>query len=276
MAQTQTDPFCESSFWSSMGHHTHPIKNPLSMATGALMLIIPVLFNNIHCPYHTQELPIFLLIAKASLALTGAGTVYFHAVYPDQAESEHFINYQLCDWAPIAIMCTHILVLYLRALTKDKLGERWLTLLLLAVYVWCLMLILGMDSSTEKYWRSKLDSENQASTYGTILNAVLLIPLAIVLFYCTITKFKWQDASYLWYSIIISATIWLLNAYTCKDYPWTSVFHAIYHVIISYSFLYAACLGITLESDLDMESWTFFRVNYIWPMLAKNKYLVYV
>jgi hypothetical protein len=273
---SSSDPFCESSFWTSTGHHVHPIKNPLSMATGIIMFLVPILVNNVYCPYNSQDTPIFLLIAKASLALTGAGTVYFHTIYPDQAANEHFINYQLCDWAPIVIMCTHILILYVQALIRNKISERWLSLLIFIIYAWCLLLILGMDTMTENYWRQKLDTPNNPSVYGTILNAVLLIPLACILLYTTIFKFKWKDASYLWYSMFIAATLWILNAYTCHDYPWTSVFHAIYHLIISYSFIYAACLGITLELDIEIESWTFYRINYVWPMVSKNKFIIYI
>jgi len=259
---SEKDPFCETRFWYGTQDKPNHIQNPLSMATGIVMCVAPLLIKNTD-----SKVPVFLAIAKASLSITGAGTSYYHAVSPSQASNEHYINHQMFDWVPICVMAAQVMILYVTNLVKFK-SERIACLVLFVIFAWCTFLILGMDSHTELFWRNHLDTASeQQSTYGSFMNAILLVPMLLTITYCTVFIFAWEDASFLWYSLFLSLNLWLLNAYTCDDYPWTSVFHAIYHLVISYSFLHAICLGVSI----DWENWHFYKKKSFWPMVAYKR-----
>lgn len=267
MTNQEIDPFCEARFWYGVQDQPHYVQNPLSFITGLILCFIPLTFSN--CYSTSNKKPIFLIIAKASLSLTGLGTAYFHAVSPSVAQHNHHINQQMCDWLPICTMSAQILILYYKNLLNKQWSEQSCCIVIFVIVSWASILIVGMDSSTESYWRNAIDSSNtKQSNFGSIMNAILLVPLLLLLTYCSVLEFKWKNVLPLWYTLFTAMAFWLLNAYTCSDHLWTSIFHSVYHLVIGYAFLYAICLGVCLKS----ESWIFEKRAFFWPTVTYRVY----
>jgi hypothetical protein len=259
------DPFCEESFWKGEHINTVPISNPVSAGTGLVIVLMVLFTHNIRFdanhPPATGSTTIFSL-CRASLGIVGAGTVLFHSL-DDQSNA---LNSRLCDWLPIVLMCTNIFVLYFTKLSKLN-GERTQTLIFMVMYIWMCVLILAADSTTYEWMTLKIDNlkSGQQSMYGTIMNIVLLAPLGFVLLYASLKKFRWIHSAILWGLIIINLLLWVLNAYLCRDNLWMFIFHAAYHVSIAYTFLYATCLGMTLDDKWELAPSK--RLWALWPMV---------
>jgi hypothetical protein len=125
------------------------------------------------------------------------------------------------------------------------------------------VLVLGMDSDTDAFWSQEMGDAGSQGEYGTVLNALLLVPLGLVLLFASTYRFAWRDSRYLLLWLLISLTLWLFNAYLCRAHPWLSILHALYHVTIAYAFLVAACLGVSLDS----KTWQFGWSTWGWPLL---------
>jgi hypothetical protein len=249
------DPFCEAEFWG-----TDAIFNPMGTATAFLMIFMAFV-NNFEKA--TSHIPRLFLVCKGALAVTGMGTVFFHATSPATMANAH-INHGLCDWFPIILLCSNILILYLSQLlsTRDSTECGWVVLLT-GVLVWVFVLVVGMDSDTNAHFSAELGTSGEQGQYGTILNVALLVPLALVLAYAGRYRLPWRYFRGLVIALAISVTLWLLNAYLCRQFLWLSVFHAIYHVTIAYAFLYAACLGVAI----DDKQWRFGLSPWGWPLV---------
>jgi len=262
------DPFCEKEFWESEHTNTHPISNPVSFATGGIIMLLPVFTHNIKRntadPPSTRRITLFSL-CRASLGIVGAGTMIFHAIDDQQTELKT-LNFRMCDWLPIVLMCGNIFVLYLTKL-ETHLSERTQTIAFLCMYIWTCVLTLAVDSTT--YERMTLDmgdsKDGSQSMYGTAMNILLLVPLGLILAYTSYKKFSLIHSAIIWGLILINLILWVLNAYLCRDNLWMSMFHALYHVTIAYTFLYATCLGMTLDDHWEMvPKW------WLWPMVQRK------
>lgn len=249
------DPFCEGVFWKEMHSEWSMIRDPICSVTGGMMMVMGFIPNG-------GEVPVLFALCKASLALVGVGTVVFHALDEDQAYSVG-INYRMCDWFSIAIMCTNVTALYISNQIRQT--ELISISVYFTMYLWTSFLVLGIDSFTYGYWTSKLDVSGQQNNYDTVMNAVLLGPMVFVIIYTAVFHMHIMDTIYLWISFGINAGLWLLNTYLCPTNSWLFVFHAIYHVTMAYTFVYAACLGVSL----DTANWTV--ETGFWPTITPNR-----
>jgi hypothetical protein len=258
------DFFCEQLFWHQ--HHINtPVTHPLAALTGVFLVIMPFFPNvligkdEVRAYNFHSFIPRQFQLCKSTLALTGIGTMIFHSISADQSREWH-INYHMCDWMPITLMGNSIIVLYVSNLFQ--MSERKWTLLFLVIGCWSSFLGLAMDSSTEAYYSNEWNNWGQQKVYGTLLNLTLLLPLSLTLAFACWRRIRARDQIPLWIAITIVLMLWLSNAYLCERYPVTSVFHALYHAVISYVFIYAACLGVSLDSE-----WRFRYNQVYWPTL---------
>ena len=261
------DPFCEAEMWERAGLHNGVVQQPFSTVTGLLMMVMACLPLYERCEQQ-QHMSKLLLLCKASLFLVGIGTIIYHAVGVEEMANAH-LNHGMCDWLPIVLMLSNICVLYATRLwhSDNSSGppERtWLVVFVLLL-MWMFVLVVGMDSDTDGYWSKEMGASGSQGQYGTILNLVLLLPVALLLAYCCWYHFEWRYSRFLLASLGVSVGMWLLNGYLCRDHLWLSVLHALYHLTAAYGFLYGACLGASLHNsthEFGLSRWG-------WPMLCR-------
>ena len=264
------DPFCEKRFWEDDQHTKLPISNPVSAATGIVIMLMAIFTSNIRYPPNksiTRSSVITFHLCRASLGIVGAGTFVFHAIDDTQSDYKK-LNFRMCDWLPIVLMCNNILVLYITKFERDA-SERLLSFIFVSMYVWTCVLVLAVDSTTYEYmsirWHKQEDSQN---LYGTIMNVVLLVPLGLTLATASFLHFNIRQSAIIWGCIAVNLVLWIGNAYGCNTTLWLSMLHAIYHVTIAYTFLWAACLGMTIDNE-----WTVQLKYCIWPMIEPSETL---
>jgi hypothetical protein len=250
------DPFCEVEFWN-FGPHVWP-QQPLSTVTALLMVLMGLKRNRCDATNSDAGNNMFLM-CKTALVVVGCGTIVYHGFDPSTMADKH-LNHAMCDWLPIVVMCACILFLYASKLAAA--GAR--TACFIAIMLWLFVLVFGMDSDTAEHMQQTLGSSGGQGTYGSIVNGILLGPLALVLLSATLYHFEWRHAKYLFYSIGISLLMWLINAYYCRQYLWLSALHALYHLTIAYAFVYAACLGACLPPS----AYQFELTRWGWPTLT--------
>jgi hypothetical protein len=275
MNVTDTDPvfegdfFCEQKFWHKYNTDTH-ITHPMSALTGIIMIFIPLAPNIIiDKAYHFHDfIPRQFQLCKSTLALTGVGTIIFHSISADQSRSWH-LNYHMCDWLPITLMGNSIIVLYLSNLFD--MNETCWTILFFAICLWSSGLAVAMDSDTENHFSNSMGNWDDQKQYGTILNVLLLVPLGVTLAYACFTKVRpLQNAVPLLGAILVVLVLWISNAYFCQEVPELASFHAIYHIVISYVFIYAACIGVSLDNQWEFAPrWVHWKIHWpiYWPMV---------
>ena len=258
------DFFCEQLFWHKQ-HIDTPVTHPLAALTGIVLILMPfkknVILGNGDLYHLHSFIPRQFQLCKSTLALTGIGTIIFHSMSADQSRDWH-INYHMCDWMPITLMGNTIIVLYVSNLFE--LSETAWTIFFFVICCWSSGLALLMDSDTEHYYSNAWGDGGGQMWYGTILNIVLLVPMGLTLAYACYERIRPFSNTYpLWIAIAVVLVLWITNAYACVRYSWMSTFHAFYHLVISYVFIYAACLGVSLD---DTE-WMFTFNSYYWPII---------
>jgi len=278
------DPFCEKAFWANNHNNIDKnmqgfsgfMTNPMCAITGALIFFMVIFSSNIDHKNDSTVKPCggggdFTLFAlcRASLALVGAGTVVFHSM-DDQTGIKAF-NFRMCDRMPIVLMCTNIFLLYFTKLHVNMSGYT-LSLCFLLVYLYMSGLILAVDSATYEHLTLKLNhpinnSDNPQNVYETYMNVALLCPVGAILAYAM--KYHPESYSYfvsLWLMIGGNLVMWALNAYLCRAHTVMFVLHAVYHVTIAYTFLFAACVGMTFDGGWDLRMYAF-----CWPVVVKKE-----
>jgi hypothetical protein len=250
-----SDPFCEQQMWREAMDTSLFITEPICAATGLLMTAVAAV-PNVKCEKDKDRTPGICFIAcKSSLIVVSVGTVIGHAFSEDAS-----FNNRLCDWASIVIMCTNIVILYASRLDLD---EAWYTFIVFIILLWTLGLTVAEDDKTfDTLSIGEMGTQNGLTT---MLNTVLLIPLAFILLYATIYCFRPSDTIPLWLAIAFSVAIWLTNAYMCKTVAALAVLHAVYHLTIAYAFIYAACLGATI----GQSEWKFQLSEWGWPQVMR-------
>ena len=256
------DPFCEGRMWNDS---RMAIYQPIGATTGALMMAVALVNNVVVMDSSKKEvrMPRFLIICKAALVLVAVGTTVYHATRPSTLAAAH-LNHGLADWAPIVLMCTNILMLYLFQLLKIVgwvKGERGAVVVFAVVLAWAFVLIMAIDSDTNSYFTQR------QGDYGALINALLLVPLAIVLIWALVGYVEWRHSKWLAASLLVTATLWLISNYGCEKWPPLSVLHSVYHLTIAYAFMYAACLGVCL----DGEDWQFSLECHYWPQIISTQ-----
>lgn len=261
------DPFCEKRFWLLDQHKNLEITNPVSASTGAVIMFMAVFTTNISKIKggkitRSSITPFYL--CRASLGIVGAGTIVFHSIDDTNTELKQ-LNFRMCDWLPIVLMCTNILVLYITKFEEDA-SECCLSFMFTSMYIWTCVLVLAVDSTTYEYltleWNDPGSPQNK---YGTCMNVVLLIPLGIVLATASIMHFKIRESVWIWSCIAVNLILWISNAYACGENLWLSILHAVYHATIAYTFICAACLGMTIDG-----TWEIYYHGYFWPMIYQK------
>jgi hypothetical protein len=262
---TVIDPFCERRFWENDRHIKLPITNPVSAGTGLVIMLMAMFTTNIRKPdtlRTTRESVTTFYLCRASLGIVGAGTVVFHSMDDTMAEFKD-LNFRMCDWLPIVLMCTNIVVLYITKFERDA-NECCLTTAFICMYIWTCVLVLAVDSNTYEHLTLKWhDPDSPQSIYGTLMNVVLLVPLGLTLATASYYHFPTRSSLYIWSCVAVNLALWIANAYACSDTLWLSMLHALYHVTIAYTFLCAACLGMTIDGAWKVEF-----VRYVWPMIV--------
>jgi hypothetical protein len=279
------DPFCEKAFWNNRTDQSMDgnLTNPLCAFTGLVLVFMAVCTRNVYYTRRSKEVADFvecpecfgtgkkeddtfptlsitlLCLCRGSLGIVGLGTVVFHSM--DDATSVKAFNFRMCDRMPIILMCTNIFVLYFVKL-REMISEHVLTVYFFLMYVYMGGLLLAVDSTTYEYMTLKLNDpiDSPQSSYESLMNVFLLLPLGLILVYASFTRLTSCQVLYVWGQIFFSLGIWTINAYLCRKNRWMFVLHAVYHVTIAYTFLYAACLGMTLDGEWEM-------VDYWWPMV---------
>lgn len=259
------DPFCEKRFWLLDQHKDLIITNPISASTGFVIMALAICTTNIAKTDKkiTRSSVTLFYLCRASLGIVGAGTIVFHSIDDTNVELKQ-LNFRMCDWLPIVLMCTNILVLYITKFEEDA-SEFCLTFMFTSMYIWTSVLVLAVDSMTYEYLTLKMHDPSQPqSMYGTTMNIVLLIPLGVVLFTASVSHFKIMESVWIWSCIAVNLVLWISNAYACGDNLWLAVLHAVYHATIAYTFICAACLGMTID-----KKWEIYYYGYLWPMIRQ-------
>ena len=239
-------------------------------------------------------------LCRASLAIVGAGTVVFHSM-DDQTAGIQAFNFRMCDRMPIVLMCTNIFMLYFTKLHVNLSGYT-LSICFFFMYLYMCGLVLAVDTSTYEYltleWNKNNNDNNndnnnnsgdgsssrsssssttttqqQQNVYETFMNLILLSPVGMILVYATVSLYYCTEYIYylisIWLMICGNLVIWALNAYLCRTWKWLFILHAVYHVTIAYTFLFATCVGMTFDGD-----WEIYLYKYCWPVVIKKKAVI--
>lgn len=233
----QRDWWCEKRLF---GDIAIPIAEPLSACTGLVMVVLFVLPNTLHM--EKKQLPALFVWVKASFIVLGIGTILFHSVDPEDALNKWHVNLNMFDWLPLVWMSASLFMLYAHALVVVE----WRLYLYLGVMAWSMLLMIGMDSETYDFW----DSYEKIG-WGFILNGILLSPLFCMLLYASVTHLKHRSMR-LWFLLIGSLVLWIVNVTSCAQVHGFAVLHALYHVVMSVALVHAACLGLTLNGEWDL------------------------
>ena len=266
------DPFCEKAFWTEHKNEIFPavLTNPVCAFSGLVMVVMALgsrnLMDNASETFPTLSITL-LSLCRGSRGIVGVGTAVFH-VMDDQTNVQGF-NFRMCDRMPIILMCSNVFVLYFVKL-KPSIGERALTWFYFLMYIYIGGLILAVDSTTYEYLTLKRDDplDSTQSSYEGYMNIALLAPLGVILLIAMRLKFTGWQTIWILIQIIFSLGIWCIDAYLCRKYTWLFVLHAVYHVTIAYTFLYAACLAMTFDDEWVMveDGW--------WPMVKQTNTVV--
>lgn len=267
------DPFCEKEFWIHQNFNVDNFTNPICAVTGLFMTLMALPNNVMQEDIKPTDPKLFLFfLCKASLALIGIGTAIFHSM-DDQSNVGTF-NFRMADRFAMIFMCINVFILFFVKLCLIK-AEFFLMLSLFILYLYVSGLVLAVDSSTYKVITLELIQNgeeimgNRQNLYEIYMNIGMLVPLGLILLYATFTKRndsgKETNIAYVWFWIIFNLIIWSVNAYTCREYPILFLLHALFHVTIAYTFLFAVCVGMTLDGEWKLEI-----KHGFWPMIQSS------
>lgn len=156
----------------------------------------------------------------------GVGTVVYHSI-PNTVINGYPLTY-LMDDVPIVVTCTFLSSIYVWHLNKflNKLAVFGTSAGLIG---WMLFLIISI------YFVS-----------AVVRNAITVtLPVLIFTVYSFLV-FGARSAR-VWLLLTTSLVIWLINRELCAQMYCLALFHAIYHIFISFSLWGAGCMGIELH-----------------------------
>jgi len=232
------DWWCERRMWQAAGASTGPIAEPACAATGVVMVVFALIPN----ADSSARLPLLFLFFKACLVVLGLGTVVFHGFEYGSSLDAH-LNLNMFDWAPVVLTVSVLTAVYL-APAMHKLENYAAVLAYIAFALWCLFLVVAMDTSTY--------SVLEGAQWGTIMNGVLLAPPLVVLAVFTALRIGWR-AWVLWLLLTVGLAAWLVNYYACSFWSPLALLHAVYHLVITYALILAGCLGLTAGGEWEMD-----------------------
>ncbi len=276
------DPFCEKAFWERKS----PFTNPICASTGILMVIMALFTKNIidspadsgakqyydNNNNNSTGLLLFTM-CKTSLAVVGIGTAIFHLI-DDQSNVGPF-NFRMADRFTMILMCTNIFILYFVKLfhTSSRIGKYLFMCSIFLLYVYMSGLVLAVDSATYEFMTLELKDSgreikigNLQNMYETYMNLFMLLPLGLILI-CAVCITKGRQRrliGWVWIWIILNLAMWSVNSYACRSFPALFVLHAFFHVTIALTFLFASCVGMTLDGAWELEMYL-----RVWPMIKE-------
>jgi len=185
----------------------------------------------------------------------------------------------MADRFTMILTCTSIFVLFFVKLFR--VSYEWVfQLIFFLIYFYISGLVLAVDSSTYEFLTLKLREDQEGSSseikignyqnmYETYMNLAMLFPLGMILLIATCRTKGSSHALviWLWLFVILNLAIWNVNAYLCRHTPLLFILHALFHVTIALTFVFAACVGMTLDGEWEFgDSPVFF-----WPMIRRRK-----
>jgi len=210
------DRWCEQQLWREWGVNTGGAEL-FGSATGLLFCFVPGIWG-------ARKWTVLLLLLWACFGVLGVGTFIFHWVPHD--DSDHHLN--AFDWYPMVFTCGLLIVIYLvpniRFLAPTYVAGAFVLLL-----CWMLFLLIEMNHMNP-----------------VILNAVLVAPP--VLIFAFYTYATWDSRiNRVWFLLVLSLTLWLINSYFCERWAPLALFHSAYHVTMAIALWEAACIGVDPE-----------------------------
>lgn len=271
------DPFCEKAFWKQNNIDTFIITNPICALTGLVMTWMALFRSNFSSVRpEICTLSSFLFVScKASLAVVGVGTAIFHSI-DDQTNLKQ-LNFRLADRYSMICLCTSILILYSVKLFC-KMGVDFFVWGLSLMYLYVLGLVLAVDSSTYEFMTLYLHDQssetplgNLQNFYETYMNICMLFPLGMIMVYATAATHGHTRrlVLWVWFWIAFNLGMWAANSYSCRKNPSLFILHAFFHITIAITFLFAACVGMTLDGEWSIEMYW-----CVWPMIRKPVSLI--
>jgi hypothetical protein len=212
-----------------------PIKNPICALTGIVISVIGLL------PQGGRVPPMFAA-CKAALVVLGVGTVLYHSLTPEQAQTIS-LSYRMCDWFSMALTGCCLITLFLSQLVS---GDALVWTLTIA-FLWMGVLVVENDTVTYEQWVERMAENGNRNDFDTIMSTVLMVPMGIVLLWALITRNLWLKVTWMWVWLGLTMITWLSNSYRCKDTPALFILHAIFHITAAMLILQAACIGVGLD-----------------------------
>jgi hypothetical protein len=222
------DEWCEQRMWQALNIETNGVE-PLCAITGFAFLIIPFM-------YPVKKMSLRLIAVYSGFVLLGLGTIVFHSIR--NVHEWGIVNINSFDWFPLIFVCALIFYMFLYPLFEFC--SNFINFLIMFLFIsWFAFLLMTVDYANFE----SMDNLVQGSfDYASIVNLILLLPLAICLFLYTCFGYS-LELFPIWIYIIIGAFFWLLNTYLCEKVYFLATFHAIYHIIISIALWKAACVA---------------------------------
>jgi hypothetical protein len=245
-----SDWWCEQALWR--GVNTFGVMDPAAAFTGVVMILMPLVPNT------DSKTPTLLIVLKACIVVLGAGTIVFHTI--DLDTNDAHINVILIDWYPIVLVCVMLLVIYLKETVK-KLSSVTSMALCIFFVSWTTFLIFSMETVTYRYMDQTIGGDKG---WRTIAYVALLVPVIGTLAFYTYSPLGWSNSQRLWITLITSLVMWVINVYACKYAAILALLHSLYHLIITYSLIYAGCLGMTISGEWRIGS-------DFWPTIYSSR-----
>ena len=249
------DPFCEAEFWRRMNVETY-ITNPIAAATGLLMSFIaciPMVNKNVP----TDRVPFLFYLAKATVFITGLGTVVFHAV----PLSYSAVNIRFLDWIPIVLMGFSATLL---ALSHDLFfllnsTEAGVVAVCTCLMIWMITNITMMDSGTRPILTQYFGSDLLVG------NILVLLPFLLILIRMLLTPTMREHMLPGGLYLAVSLVMWVVDSSLCRSVSWLSLLHAVYHLTVTMAYLHL--IGIQ-AAYISRGSLKFSMSKYTWPCLC--------
>lgn len=225
------DRWCEQRMWEAAGTTSHGAE-PLCAVSGLAFVVIPFLYPV------PKEPPLFIAF-KTSFIFLGIGTFVFHWI-PNMQQNT-VLNVNSFDWFPMVFTTAFLVAIYIYPF-YCYFNDYAILALMCIVYAWVNFLLMCMDGATYDYFTLVMDT---SFSWGDILNVTLLAPVLALLF-CYTLFYYGSRMGMVWFYLVLSLGLWVINTYACERWYVLSVFHALYHVTIAKAVWDVACLGIEL------------------------------
>lgn len=238
---------CESLFWQSRGMASSLVDEPVAAVTGLLMIPFGVFGDGGLAGDPGQPLP--LCMVRAGLVFVGLGTVAYHVI--TDAMEDWLANRNMYDAVTMAVLTSSLFCLY----WDEWLGVRHKLLAVFLAFGFVIFWVILNDWGLNRHLREKL-AEQQVS----LSNAVLFPPWLVMNGYVL-----WRVVSFygfahslhahfpLWTALLVGVVCWAVYETACPYAYGLFFLHAVWHVLIAYSVMYAGILGVVVGFHGDFQ-----------------------